>query len=53
MKLSEGLKNDITLLISKHSLESSPHMKLFWEQQKNIIVGRPSFEIHRLMATLC
>ena len=34
MKLSEGLENDITSVISKHSLECSPHMKLFWEQQK-------------------
>ena len=34
MKLSEGLENDITSIICKHSLECSPHMKLFWEQQK-------------------
>ena len=38
MKLSKGLENNITSIISKHSLECSPHMELFWEQQKNILL---------------
>ena len=44
MKLSEGLENDITSIISKHSLECSPHMKLlklFWEQQKKHFAANP------------
>ena len=41
MKLSEGLENDITSIISNHSLECSPHMKLFWEQQKKHFAANP------------
>ena len=41
MKLSEGLENDITSIISKHSVECSPHMKLFWEQQKKHFTANP------------
>lgn len=38
VKLSDGLEKDISTIISQNSLECSPHMKLFWEQQKNILL---------------
>ena len=41
MKLGEGLENDITSIISNHSLECSPHMKLFWEQKKTHFAANP------------
>ena len=34
IKLSDNLEEDITSILGKNSLECSPHMKLFWEEQK-------------------
>lgn len=41
IKLSDNLEEDITSIIGKNSMECSPHMKLFWEEQKKHCAANP------------
>ena len=41
VKLSDNVEEDITAIIGQNSMECSPHMKLFWEQQKKHLATNP------------
>ena len=42
IKVNKDLKNDILTILADSDLKSSPHTKLFWEQQKKLLVS-PNF----------